>query len=454
MRTAAPESPPAFVLDLDLCVGCHACVVACANENRLSPGRSWRQIVSYNPSRLPDLPVYHLSLACNHCLDAPCMEGCPALAITRDERSGAVILDGLHCIGCRYCSLVCPFDAPVFNRSTKVMEKCSFCNERLLRNEAPACTSMCPTKALTVGTYDEGRQPSVEGFPDTPYSPAISFRPMRARIPQSPPPGVALPDPTEYAAWTTCDTGGIPEKVSLASEWPLAVFTFMAVVLVAWFAASRGGGPPVDPLLFSLGGTGALLLSMVHLGRKERSWRAILNWRRSWLSREVIAFPLFLLSAAPILLEERLPLPGWIASGLGAATIVSIDRVYARMARNRSPLDDHAALFSASFLAGVFAGIPWLALAAGIIRLSAISDRWRRERGKYVGGGATLGLIRLGLLILSAGVWIEEGSPSAGVLLCAGLAELSDRLDFYRTLSITTPRHLIGRAIPGTAPAR
>jgi hypothetical protein len=221
----------------------------------------------------------------------------------------------------------------------------------------------------------------------------------------------------------------------------------MAIVLVAWLAGSRWGGPPVDPLLFSVGGVGALLLSALHLGRKERAWRAILNWRRSWLSREVFAFPLLLLAAGLVLLEGRSSLFGWVASGLGVATLVSIDGVYASMARDRSPLDDHAALLSALFLLGVFAGIPIVALTAGIIRVAAMADRWRRERGRYVSGGATLALLRLSLLGLSAAAWITEGISAPAVLHLAGLAELADRLDFYRTISITTPRGLMARTL-------
>jgi hypothetical protein len=271
---------------------------------------------------------------------------------------------------------------------------------------------------------------------------------MRARIPQPPPPGVTLPDPAEYAAWTTDGGAAIQEKVSLRSEWPLAIFSFMAIVLVAWFAAACAGRPPVDPLPFALAGAGALLLSARHLGRQERAWRTILNWRGSWLSREVIAFPSFLvLSTGSALSPAHASLLGWIAAGLGAATLVSIDRVYARMAQRRPPLDDHAALLSALFLAGVFAEIPWMALPAGIMRLAAFADRRRRERGRYVGGGATLGLLRISLLAVSAGVWIAEGVPSPIVLLFAGLAELADRLDFYRTLSITTPRGLMARTL-------
>jgi ferredoxin len=84
--------PPAFVFDPNTCVGCQACAIACVNENRLTPGHFWRQVVTFNAERRPQRPTYHLSLACNHCLDAPCVRACPARAIARDARTGAVLI--------------------------------------------------------------------------------------------------------------------------------------------------------------------------------------------------------------------------------------------------------------------------------------------------------------------------------------------------------------------------
>ncbi len=83
-----PAFSAAFVHDLNTCVGCHACAIACVNENQLEPGRFWRQIVTFNPARAPLVPTFHLSLACNHCLEAPCLRYCPALAIARDRADG------------------------------------------------------------------------------------------------------------------------------------------------------------------------------------------------------------------------------------------------------------------------------------------------------------------------------------------------------------------------------
>ena len=113
----------AFVFDLNRCTGCNACEIACKIENELPPGMSWREVVTFNESRLPGVPLFSLSLACNHCLDAPCKEKCPALAYSKDERTGAVTVNPSLCMGCKYCQWVCPYDAPKFNATAGVVEK-------------------------------------------------------------------------------------------------------------------------------------------------------------------------------------------------------------------------------------------------------------------------------------------------------------------------------------------
>lgn len=233
MSAVDPRTAPGFVHNLETCVGCHACVIACANENGLEPARFWRHIVTHNPSRQPDLPVYHLSLACNHCLDAPCMDGCPAIAIERHPTTGAVLIDDSKCIGCQYCSWVCPYDAPKFNDAAGVMTKCTLCNHRLLEGLQPACTSMCPTGALAFGDPLTLRGVIVEGFPQFDVQPSIAFLPMRGRSPQPAPPGVEVPGPEEVAAWSTLEDSRMPpSKTSLRSEWPLAIFTFIGKSVV------------------------------------------------------------------------------------------------------------------------------------------------------------------------------------------------------------------------------
>lgn len=167
-----------FVLDLNKCTGCQACQIACEIENQTEPELSWRTISTFNTPRFSHIPVFHYSLACNHCLDAPCMNYCPALAISKDDTTGAVEIDPDKCIGCKYCSWVCPYDAPKFNQSSNIMEKCTFCSHRLAEGKDTACVTGCPTGALQLGDFtvsDEKNKQSYRGFPDTGIKPAGPF---------------------------------------------------------------------------------------------------------------------------------------------------------------------------------------------------------------------------------------------------------------------------------------
>ena len=87
-----------FVLDLARCTGCAACIIACTTENRPGDGIAWRAVTTFNPRRLPGAPVFHYSLACNHCLEPSCMAGCPADAYTKDAATGAVLIAQNRCI--------------------------------------------------------------------------------------------------------------------------------------------------------------------------------------------------------------------------------------------------------------------------------------------------------------------------------------------------------------------
>lgn len=431
--------PPAFVHDLATCVGCDACVVACASENRTQPGGFWRQIVTFNEDRHPALPVFHLSLACNHCLDAPCERHCPALAIARDERTGAVLIDSDRCVGCRYCSWVCPYDAPRFDAGQGVMGKCTLCHHRLLEGGKPACTSACPTGALKLGTLDGDGPRNVAGFPDVGIRPAIRFLPLRGRAPDSAAEEAAAAGVTTSEPWPAP-----PRKISLRSEWTLFAFTSLVIGLVAWLASSLLGGPAVHPVPFLILGAAGLALSALHLGRKERAWRAALNWRRSWLSREVLAVPFFLaLAAVHLLLVPAERVAGALAVAAGVAALVCMDCVYVVVARETRPRgDDTAALLSAAYLAGLVAMQPWLALPAGLARLAAFAERLtlRREPAGPVAWALVVARVGIGLalpvtLVLTSG---RAALPMAVAVALAG--EWLDRAHFYDSLGILTPR--------------
>jgi len=160
-----------FLLDLNRCVGCGACVLACRIENALPEGVRWRRILTLNRRRAVTGPTYHFSLACHHCEDPPCAKGCPSGALEK-RPDGIVFLNEDLCLGCRYCEMTCPFGAPAFDEGRGVMTKCHLCAPRLDRGLLPACTQACPTGALgftteVPATADPFEPPArIPGFKD------------------------------------------------------------------------------------------------------------------------------------------------------------------------------------------------------------------------------------------------------------------------------------------------
>jgi hypothetical protein len=249
------------------------------------------------------------------------------------------------------------------------------------------------------------------------------------------------------------DNLNIPEsKISLKAEAPLAIFSCIAIALVAWFLASLRGEPSVVPDLFAVLGLAGIGLSTMHLGKKKRAWRAILNWRSSWLSREVIAYSLFIgtgwLSKA---LFPEFDLIAWVAAIVGVFLLITIDNVYAAMARDwYAPLDGQASLLSAAFLVSVLTGNGMLAIVTGLLRLYGVIDRRRAQKnagfGKMQAGWLRIFRVFVGLIV-PAFLWLTDGGVSTTALVFVILGEFADRLDFYDSLDITTPRRSMAMAL-------
>ena len=145
-----------FVIDHRRCIGCHACTVACKEENRVPLGafRTWVKYVE--KGTFPDTRRYFSVLRCNHCDDAPCVTICPTVALYR-RPDGIVDFDGARCIGCKSCMQACPYDALYIDPTTNTAAKCHYCAHRLEVGLEPACVIVCPERAIIAGDLDDPR---------------------------------------------------------------------------------------------------------------------------------------------------------------------------------------------------------------------------------------------------------------------------------------------------------
>lgn len=133
--------PKVLYADLNRCIYCRACEVACEREHF---GIS-RMYVTLIEERLAS-PV-----SCRHCERSPCVQVCPTDAIERTDE-GAVLIHWMKCIGCRRCEIVCPFGVIELDTLERIVAKCDLCIHRLQEGREPACVATCPSRALR---YDE-----------------------------------------------------------------------------------------------------------------------------------------------------------------------------------------------------------------------------------------------------------------------------------------------------------
>ena len=156
-----------LLYDATVCIGCKACVGACASANGLAPdtalsGGIWQMPTDLNPQTKNIISVYHsdngleasfMKRQCMQCVDPACASGCPFGALTKGE-FGIVEWNGDRCIGCRFCEISCPFDVPRFEwtKFNPKIVKCELCRHRLPNGDQPACTEVCPVGAVIFGT--------------------------------------------------------------------------------------------------------------------------------------------------------------------------------------------------------------------------------------------------------------------------------------------------------------
>ncbi len=286
-----PGQQYAFEVDLDVCTGCKACVVACHNLNGLDDGELWRSVGLLHGGDSQTAALQTVTTSCHHCVEPACMAGCPTQAYEKDPITGIVKHLDDQCFGCQYCTLMCPYDAPKYNEARGIVRKCDMCSDRLLHGQAPACVQACPNEAIAIRVIDQAA--------------VVQAGDARHFLPGAPAPDHTLPTTNYKSArrmppnmlpadfYTTRPEHSHPPLVIMLTLTQLSVGAFGLGAWVERLSGTSLGSPRVQALVACSLALLALGASVFHLGRPTLAWRAILGLRTSWLSREALAFGVF-----------------------------------------------------------------------------------------------------------------------------------------------------------------
>jgi len=206
-RAVPGQKKLGLVIDLDLCVGCHACATACKEWNtggHMAPlpdfnaygddawGVWFNRIHSFEEGEGDGARTVHFPKSCLHCEEPACVTVCPTGASYKRAEDGIVLVNESLCIGCKLCSWACPYGAREFDADAGVMKKCTLCIDRIYNanlapeERQPACVMVCPTKARFFGDLgDPNSEVSelVAARAGADLMPELGYRPVNKYLP-------------------------------------------------------------------------------------------------------------------------------------------------------------------------------------------------------------------------------------------------------------------------------
>ena len=261
----------------------------------------------------------HFPKSCLHCDDAPCVTVCPTGASYKRAEDGIVLVDEDKCIGCGLCAWACPYGAREMDLAAGVMKKCTLCIDRIYNetieevDRVPSCVRTCPANARHFGDLADpasavsimvAERGGIDLMPEQGTRPVNKYLPPRPRKPladsagrcRSPrtPTGRRASSPGSTACWSgyavtahRSTTRCIPRLRSSSSRRCPASATGWRRCSASACSIRRRSPTKARAIVLALALiSGGLLSSTLHLGNPQRAWRALSQWRSSWLSRE------------------------------------------------------------------------------------------------------------------------------------------------------------------------
>ena len=446
---AGPGTPRyGMVVDLNRCVGCQTCTIACKHHNDTPPGVQWRRVLDVEQGEYPNVERLFLVTGCQHCADPPCVPVCPTGA-TRQRADGLVTMDYDTCIGCGYCAVACPYQARTIAHEHEwyygvptrqeshafhedrvgVATKCTFCVDKiddaaeigavpgLDLEHTPACASSCIAQALHFGDFaDPGSNVSrlaqananFQMHAELGTDPQIRYL---YEVPETTPGREAeeADDPRE-------DDPNNPLVGTRQTFWDIrAAMNFIlggmssGLAVAAYLVWALGGIPDAAlPWFFAAAAVGmgvGLLFVFAEIGRRARFLYVLRRPQSSWMTRETYAVAVFYPAVAADLFWPSPALHALIA--IAAAAFLFCQGRLLHASRG-IPAWRHRLVPWMLIASGLYEGVALLVLGLVIVLLG--SARVATEGSMLASESAGVGVL------LSAGAGIVLAAANAALL--------------------------------------